>query len=403
MKKQEKQKTKKKRSIKNLLNILVPVMIFVTGAGIFLYPAVSNMIAEYEEKTIIHTYEAAVDETAQEELDEAWALAEEYNENLNGDPVHDPFVLGSGYVLPDNYEEVLNVNGDGVMGYIDIPEIDVYLPIYHGTSEEVLEKGAGHLEASSLPIGGKFRHCVISAHRGLPSAELFTRLDELKVGDQFYIHVLDETLAYQVDQISVIEPEDLSKLSATANADYVTLLTCTPYGVNTHRLLVRGTRVEYVPEVEEEVAASSSGMSRWMKEYVLSIALGVTLVFVIVRLFLGKKKNDVLILYYNLDDKFVKKVGKKIHGDVLEIQKDSSMDLHDYRYIFIGYSIYHPLMNEYLRKYDFKDKIVVPFAISDHETEIHVFECENATIKEGKCFLLNTTAKEIMKWMKEVK
>lgn len=405
MKKQERQKVKKKRNIRDLFNILVPIMIFVTGAGIFLYPAISNAIAEYEEKTIIHTYEATIDETSQEEIANAWALAEEYNENLNGDPVHDPFVLGSGYVLPDNYEEVLNVNGDGVMGYIDIPEIDVYLPIYHGTSEEVLAKGAGHIEASSLPIGGKFRHSVISAHRGLPSAELFTILDELKVGDQFYIHVLDETLAYQVDQISVIEPDDLSKLSATASADYVTLLTCTPYGVNTHRLLVRGTRVPYVPEEAEEQAAEASfTMSRWMKEYILSIALGITLVFVIVRLFLGKrKKTDTLILYYNMDDKYIQKLAEKMHCDVFELQNDPSIDLHDYKYIFIGYSIYHPLMNEYLKEYDFKDKNVIPFVISDHETDVHIFECNDAEIKEGKCFLMNVSVKEIMKWMKDVK
>lgn len=283
----KKQGKEKKRSKKNLLNILVPMMVFLIGAGIFLYPLVSNAIAESQQDHTIREYKIAVDETDQEKIDAEWAKAEEYNENLAGDPVHDPFVLGSGYVLPDNYEEVLNVNGDGVMGYIEIPKIDVYLPIYHGTSEEVLAKGAGHIEASALPIGGKYRHSVISAHRGLPSAELFTRLDELEEGDQFYIHVLDQTLAYEVDQISVIEPEDLSELSAYEDHDYVTLLTCTPYGVNTHRLLVRGERTEYIPEVAEaEATKSSSGISVWLQEYLLSIIWGVLLLALVVEFYL---------------------------------------------------------------------------------------------------------------------
>ena len=177
---------------------------------------------------MIRSYQAAVDESNRQKLEEEWQKAEEYNENLAGDPVHDPFVMGSGYVLPDNYEEVLNLNGDGVMGYLEIPRIDVELPIYHGTSEEVLEKGAGHLEATALPIGGKNRHPVISAHRGLPSAELFTRLDEMEIGDWFYLSVLDETLAYEVDKITVIEPEELEFLTPEENRDLLTLLTCTP-------------------------------------------------------------------------------------------------------------------------------------------------------------------------------
>ena len=207
---------------------LAPLLVFAAGAGIFLYPAVSNFLAERAQTNVIRSYQAAVDESNRQKLEEEWQKAEEYNENLAGDPVHDPFVMGSGYVLPDNYEEVLNLNGDGVMGYLEIPRIDVELPIYHGTSEEVLEKGAGHLEATALPIGGKNRHPVISAHRGLPSAELFTRLDEMEIGDWFYLSVLDETLAYEVDKITVIEPEELEFLTPEENRDLLTLLTCTP-------------------------------------------------------------------------------------------------------------------------------------------------------------------------------
>ena len=207
-------KREQKKKKLNLLLLLAPVLLFAAGAGIFLYPAISNYLAERQQTEVIHTYQAKVDEMEQAKLDEAWQEAVEYNENLAGDPVHDPFVMGSGYVLPDNYEDVLNINGDGVMGYVEIPKIDVYLPIYHGTSEEVLEEGAGHLEMTALPIGGENRHPVISAHRGLPSAELFTRLDEMEIGDEFYIHVLDETLAYEVDQIEVILPEELSLTAA---------------------------------------------------------------------------------------------------------------------------------------------------------------------------------------------
>ncbi|MGI6011817.1 MAG: class C sortase [Ruminococcus sp.] len=266
-------RTKQKK--KNPLVLLAPLLIFAVGAGIFLYPAVSNFLAERNQSNVIHTYQAKVNELDQEEIDEAWAEAIEYNENLAGDPVHDPFVMGSGYVLPDNYEEVLNLNGDGVMGYVEIPKIDVYLPIYHGTSEEVLAEGAGHLDVTALPIGGEGNHSVISAHRGLPSAELFTRLDEMEEGDTFYIHVLDQTLAYEVDQIEVILPEELTLLQPEEGKDLVTLLTCTPYAVNTHRLLVRGTRVPY-EEAEardsEQILDSDSG---WRTEYMIAVAAGI--------------------------------------------------------------------------------------------------------------------------------
>ena len=284
-------KAENKKKKKNLWMPLASLLIFAVGAGIFLYPAVSNYLAERNQRKVIRSYRAAVENQDQGTLDAAWAEAEEYNENLAGDPVHDPFVLGSGYVLPDNYQEVLNVNGDGVMGYIEIPKIGVYLPIYHGTSEETLQKGAGHLEATALPVGGLNRHPVISAHRGLPSAELFTRLDEMKIGDIFYIHVLDRTLAYQVDQIETIVPEDLAFLRAEEGKDLVTLLTCTPYAVNTHRLLVRGERIPYeedagLSETETVVEADHS----WFKEYRLAIFLGLAaLVILILAVLLGRR------------------------------------------------------------------------------------------------------------------
>lgn len=274
-------KREQKKKKLNLLLLLAPVLLFAAGAGIFLYPAISNYLAERQQSDVIHTYQAKVDEMEQEKLDEAWQEAVEYNENLAGDPVHDPFVMGSGYVLPDNYEDVLNINGDGVMGYVEIPKIDVYLPIYHGTSEEVLEEGAGHLEMTALPIGGENRHPVISAHRGLPSAELFTRLDEMETGDEFYIHVLDETLAYEVDQIEVILPEELSLLQPEEDRDLLTLLTCTPYAVNTHRLLVRGTRVPYVESAVQDHVDRARADRSWLEEYIHAIVLGVLLLIIL--------------------------------------------------------------------------------------------------------------------------
>ncbi len=271
---------KRKKNKKNPVVFLASLLIFAAGAGIFLYPAVSNLLAEYRQENVIKTYRAKVDQADQEELDAAWEEAETYNENLAGDPVHDPFVMGSGYVLPENYTSVLNMDGDGVMGYIDIPSIDVHLPIYHGTSEEVLENGAGHMDVTALPIGGLNRHSVISAHRGLPAAELFTRLDEMETGDKFYIHILDRILAYEVDQIQVIEPEELEFLTVEPEKDLVTLLTCTPYAVNTHRLLVRGTRIPYE---ETEVGTTEERISgSWFRDYLAAIAAGVIILIVLV-------------------------------------------------------------------------------------------------------------------------
>ena len=250
------------------------LLLFVGGAAVFCYPAVSSMLAERNQARVVQTYEQTVQAESEADLAAQWALAEEYNENLAGDPVHDPFVPGSGYALPDNYLEVLNL--DGVMGRLTIPKIDLDLPIYHGTDEATLQKGVGHIESTSLPIGGEYRHAVLTGHRGLPSAELFTRLDELDIGDEFYIHVLDKTLAYQVDRILTVEPDELESLVAEPGRDYVTLVTCTPYGVNTHRLLVRGSRVPYTPGQEQAAAPSAAlpGGRTTARYFALGVAAG---------------------------------------------------------------------------------------------------------------------------------
>ncbi len=243
------------------------------------YPYVSNWLAERNASRVIQNYGEAVAEYSEEDIEAARRAALEYNESLAGDPVHDPFVPGSGYALPKNYEEVLNLDGDGVMGFIEIPKIDVSLPILHGTSEEVLAEGVGHIEQTALPIGGEGRHSVLTGHRGLPSAELFTRLDELGAGDEFYIHMLDEVMAYRVDKINVVEPDELAELAAEPGLDLVTLVTCTPYAVNTHRLLVRGARVPYVEGAEEKAAEKSAG---WRPTpYELGLAAGAGLLAVV--------------------------------------------------------------------------------------------------------------------------
>lgn len=276
------------------LSTLLSALVFLAGAGIFLYPPVSNYLAEKAQVSVIEIYENGLGEIEEAALQEEWKKAREYNENLAGDPVHDPFVAGSGYALPENYQEVLNMNGDGVMGYIEIPKISVKLPIYHGTDTETLEKGVGHIESTSLPIGGGGTQCVLTGHRGLPRAELFSRLDELEEGDHFYLSILDETLAYEVDQIETVLPDELESLIAHMGEDLVTLVTCTPYGVNTHRLLVRGKRIEYVEE-EKEAKETIVGRVTSMRYQYIGIGVGLLILFfllLVVRLVQRYRKRE---------------------------------------------------------------------------------------------------------------
>lgn len=274
--------------LRSIAPIAAALTLFLGGAAVFCYPAISNYLNQKNQTRVVQHYEQTVTALDDALLAEEWAKAEEYNENLAGDPVHDPFVPGSGYALPDNYLDVLNI--DGVMGRITIPKIGVDLPIYHGTDAETLEKGVGHIESTSLPIGGEYRHAVLTGHRGLPSAELFTRLDELEPGDQFYLHVLDATLAYQVDQILTVEPQELETLVAEPGQDYVTLVTCTPYGINTHRMLVRGTRIPYVPEAEQSTQATAAhllGGETTTRYFLIGILFGIGLLYLFIAALLG--------------------------------------------------------------------------------------------------------------------
>lgn len=241
--------------------LIIAIIFIIVGTGIFLYPSISNYFAEKNHVEAIRNYDKMVIKIGEDSLKKEKEKAQTYNENLSGDPVHDPFVLGSGYALPENYKEVLNISGDGIMGYIQIPKISVDLPIYHGTSEEVLEKGVGHIQNTSVPIGGNSTHSVLTGHTGLPNAELFTRLDELVVGDIFYIHILNDILTYKVYEIKVVLPDNISELQITNGNDFVTLVTCTPYGVNSHRLLVKAKRVEYEDYTENNNSGNTTETS----------------------------------------------------------------------------------------------------------------------------------------------
>lgn len=258
---------------------ILSILLLIAGLLTLGYPSISKYFSDRNSSYTTDAYDKKVQAMDAERLKKLWQEAEEYNENLTGSPVHDPFVPGSGIVMPKNYYQVLNVNG--VMASVEIPNINVKLPIYHGTSEAVLKKAVGHLEGSTLPIGGKGRHAVITGHTGLANAKIFTDLVELKKGDKFYIRVLDKTLAYKIDQIQVIEPEHTEPLKTVTGKDYVTLLTCTPYGVNSHRLLVRGVRTKY--DAKEQKKIEKTGLTKEQKLLILAavITSGIMLLVII--------------------------------------------------------------------------------------------------------------------------
>ena len=219
---------------------IVLLVLLVAGLSLLLYPTVSNLWNSLHMSQAIVDYSEEVSDMDSERAAELLASAERDNEEL----VHNPDRFSMTRAQRAEYEAELAVDDTGIMGFLEIPSLGVSMPIYHGTEESVLQVGAGHLEGSSLPVGGKGTHCALSGHRGLPSSELFTDIDELEVGDTFVVTVLDRTLTYEVDQIVTVDPYDMDELAINPEQDYCTLVTCTPYGINTHRLLVRGHRVE---------------------------------------------------------------------------------------------------------------------------------------------------------------
>lgn len=242
-----------KKKLKEKLSFLIFVIMIILGIAIILYPVISNHLSKINYQEIIDNYDFKVAKQKNSYNEQLVNEARKYNSSLTSLNITDVFQNQIGQSSSE-YFSVLNVDNNGMMGYISIPKIDIKIPIYHGTSSDILQKGVGHLEGSSMPIGGENTHAVLSAHRGLPSSRLFTDLDQLKVGDTFYIHILDEVLAYRVNQVLVVEPSDIDFLQIVKGKDYVTLVTCTPYAINTHRLLVRGERIEYSAQEEESIA-----------------------------------------------------------------------------------------------------------------------------------------------------
>lgn len=276
---------------------ILQILLIIIGIILVTYPWISNYLYERSAGSTVNVYQDKVKHTNKSKLKQMLNLAETYNEKLAETNVEltEPFAEDKETGISEKeYYQILNLDSTGVMCSIEIPSIDVNLPVYHGTSTEVLEKGVGHLEGTSFPIGGKSTHAVLTGHTGLNKAKLFTDLIDLKKEDQFYIHILNRTLAYEIDAIYVVLPEDTSKLGIIDNKDYVTLVTCTPYGKNTHRLLVRGKRTKYSPDNYSKEKKKKKGISQWKRAYRRAIIIGICISFVllvIINAFRKKRKR----------------------------------------------------------------------------------------------------------------
>ena len=293
--------------MKNRIINFILVLILLCGVGVLSYPFISNILQDRKQDQILTEYNEEMEKLSDAEIEEAKEKAKQYNDSLaNTVVISDPFDPDAADDMSADYISALNLEKNGIMAYIEIPRIDVYEPVYHGTSEEVLAKGVGHLEGTSLPIGGESTHTVLSGHTGLPEAEIFTKLESVKEGDIFLIHVLNETLAYKVDQIKVVKPSETDDLKIVPGYDYATLVTCTPYGINSHRLLVRGIRTEYTQDVSDEAAGQAEegpDGGGWKSIYEKAIIEGiiiavilVVIINVIVRM-IGKRSKSAGLLY----------------------------------------------------------------------------------------------------------
>ncbi len=295
-------KAKKKKTSKIVSTIITVVLavFLVGGLGVMFYPSISDWWNSLHASKAISEYVAAVEAIDNTELLKMIDEAREYNKKLSGEAHFD--LEEEEY---QEYEKLLDISGTGIMGYISIPSISVNLPIYHGTSEEVLQIAAGHLAGSSLPVGGNSTHSIISGHRGLPSAKLFTDLDRLVVGDTFVISILNENFTYRVDQIKIVLPEDTSELMISKGKDYCTLVTCTPYGINTHRMLVRGHRVE---NEEEELVVIITPDATKVPNYIVAmfIIIPTLVIMLIVYMVFTAGKKKALSTYEILEELKVK-------------------------------------------------------------------------------------------------
>lgn len=268
---------------------IFPALIFLVGLAILLYPVASDLWNRLAQSRLVSSYEQQLDELDDDTLEQMLAAAQAYNASL--DPSFSDAFSGERPAGDDAYWNLLDPDGTGIMGYLEIPKIGQRLPIYHDTSEDVLQQGAGHLAGTSLPVGGAGTHCVIAAHRGLPTAQLFTDLDQLQQGDRFALHVLGQTLAYEVDQVLVAEPDEVGALKPDTSGDYVTLLTCTPYGVNTQRLLVRGHRVVDMGNAGQVTAADEVWASLGLKGKIALALLALIVAVLIARAIRNRSNN----------------------------------------------------------------------------------------------------------------
>jgi len=267
--------------------VIFTALLFIIGIAVMLYPFFSNRYNRRNQAVIIENYDDTVGKIKEEKLKAERAAAQAYNESfLDNVVLTDPFDPEANKKTSEEYEARLNMNGDSIMGYIEIPKINVKLVIFHETSTDVLSKGVGHLENSSLPIGGTGTHAVLSAHTGYSKATFFNDLINLEEGDTFYLTVLDEKLVYQVDQIKVVEPSNTDDLRINRDKDYVTLVTCTPYGVNSHRLLVRGSRIPYVEDAELQIQADD-----WDMSYTTPSIIALIIMIIIITIFIIKRKQ----------------------------------------------------------------------------------------------------------------
>lgn len=270
--------------MKKHLSTIVLVLIFFIGLSLLLYPTVSDYWNSFHQSRAIATYTEQVAEIDDDVYKEIWAAAQDYNQRHA--------VSGNTFINTDEeneeYNSLLNVADNGVMGYIEIPSIHCSLPIYHGTDEAALQIAIGHIEGTSLPVGGESTHCVLSGHRGLPSARLFTDLDQLVEGDVFFLRILDETLTYQVDKILIVEPQEVDALAIEEGKDYCTLVTCTPYGINSHRLLVRGHRIE---NPEESISVRVTADALQIEPIIVAPLLAVPMLLILLVILLVKTRK----------------------------------------------------------------------------------------------------------------
>ena len=274
--------------MKNHHSTILLILILLIGLSLMLYPSFADWWNSFHSSRAIASYEEQVANIDDAQYEELWDAARDYNQSL----LHRP----NDFLLSDEQQEIykslLDIGGNGIMGYIEIPMIDVMLPIYHGTKESVLQIAVGHLDWTSLPVGGAGSHCVVSGHRGLPSARLFTDLDKLKVGDVFMLHVLNEILTYEIDQILIVEPQDTDPLLIEPGKDLCTLITCTPYGINSHRMLVRGHRIEGQEEAKViRITADAVRIEPLMVAPI--VAVPILLVLLIILLLPKQKKGKL--------------------------------------------------------------------------------------------------------------